>query len=125
MNDNPTGEQMLERGLKVKDRVAWLLKRYPQTKGDDLQLVWRYYQHYTNIRIKFSDFKELLMSPAPETIRRRRQELQQPERQALENGEITLEDCQYLPKERTVKKRHNYRVALHAYDGNGQTRLMG
>lgn len=124
MNDpNPTGEQMLERGLKVKDRVAWILKRYPQTKGDDLQLVWRYYKAYTNIRIKFVDFKELLMSPAPETIRRRRQELQQIEKQGLEAGEITLEDCQYLPKERTLKKRHNYRNALKAYYGNGQLNL--
>ena len=114
---------MLERGLKVKDRVAWILKRYPQTKGDDLLLTWQYYKHYTNIRIKFVDFKELLMSPAPETLRRRRQELQQPEKQALENGEITLDDCQYLPKERTIRKRHNYRNALKAYYGNGQLNL--
>jgi len=114
---------MLARSEKVKDRVAWLLKRYPQTKGDDLQLVWRYYKAYTNIRIKFVDFKELLMSPAPETIRRRRQELQQIEKQGLEAGEITLDDCQYLPKERTIKKRHNYRNALKAYYGNGQLNL--
>ena len=122
-NPTPSGSQMLARSEKVKDRVAWLLKRYPQTKGDDLQLVWRYYKAYTNIRIKFVDFKELLMSPAPETIRRRRQELQQIEKQGLEAGEITLDDCQYLPKERTIKKRHNYRNALKAYYGNGQLNL--
>ena len=122
-NDNPTGIQMVRRTEKVKDRVAWILKRYPQTKGDDLQLIWRYYKHYTNISIHFSDFKELLMAPSTETIRRRRQELQSPEKQALANGEITLDDCQYLPKERTLKKRHNYRNALKAYYGNGQLNL--
>ena len=123
MNDTPTGPEMLARSEKVKDRVAWLLTRYPQCKGDDLQLMWRYYKHYTHIRIQFSDFKELLMSPSTETIRRRRQELQKPEKDALARGDIELEDCQYLPKERTIKKRHNYRVALKAYYGNGQLNL--
>ena len=122
-NPTPTGKQMLERGLKVKDRVAWLLKRYPQCKGDDLQLTWQYYKHYTEVRITFETFKALLMCPAPETIRRRRQELQQIEKQGLEAGEITLDDCQYLPKERTITKRHNYRNALKAYYGNGQLNL--
>jgi hypothetical protein len=123
MNDTPSGSQMLARGEKVKDRVAWLLKRYPQCKGDDLQLMWRYYQHYTEIRITFTNFKQLLMAPSMETVRRRRQELQSPEKQALENGEITIEDCQYLPKDRTLRKRHNYHVALKAYYGNGQLNL--
>lgn len=119
--DDPSGAQMVARTEKVKDRVAHLLKTYPQTKGDDLQLIWKYYQKYTDVRISFQNFKSLLMCPSPETIRRRRQELQQPERQAVANGEISLADCQYLPRERTERKRHNYKEALKHYYGKGLT----
>jgi hypothetical protein len=119
--DNPTGAMMVQRTEKVKDRVAYILTQYPQTRGDDLQLVWRYYQLYTNVRIKFSDFKALLMCPAPETISRRRRELQESERKAVENGEILLSDTNYLPREKTIKKREDYRMATSHYYGKGMT----
>ena len=119
--ENPTGALMVNRAEKVKDRVAYILTQYPQTRGDDLQLVWRYYQLYTNVRIKFSDFKALLMCPAPETISRRRRELQEPERAAVEKGEIELSETRYLPREKTEKKREDYRTATSHYYGKGMT----
>lgn len=117
----PSGATMVLRTEKVKDRVKHILTMFPQTKGDDLQLMWRYYQLYTPIRIKFSTFKELLMCPSPETIRRRRQEIQAPERKAVENGEIKLEDTNYLPRGKTIVKRQDYRQAMKNYYGKGLT----
>lgn len=115
--DDPTGAEMVERTEKVKDRVKHIITEYPQTKGDDLQLVWRYYQVYTNVRIKFSVFKDLLMCPSPETIRRRRQEIQAIERNSVDAGVIRLEECQYLPTAKTLKKRKDYRTAMTNYHG--------
>ena len=73
-----------------------------------MQLAWRYYLKYTGIRLKFSDFRELLLAPAPETLSRRRRELQR-------------EYPHLMPTERTKKKRQRNEEANHNYYSAGLT----
>jgi hypothetical protein len=107
-NPNPSGATMIARGERVKDRVMELLEKYPQTRGDDLQLAFRFYRAYTGIRIKFSTFQALLMAPAPETISRRRRECQN-------------EHPELKPTERVVGKRARARTAYSHRFGKGLT----
>lgn len=105
---NPSGATMLERGERVKDRVKAILINYPQARGDDTLLIWRYLRANTGVRLKFNDFKQLLMCPAFETIRRRRQELQAA--------------CPELkPSQRVVRKRYKNELAHEHYYGKGLT----
>jgi hypothetical protein len=99
---------MIGRGIRIKDKVKQILEDYPQCRGDDLQLVWRYYTQYTGIRMKFSMFRELLLAPAPETLSRRRRELQH-------------EYPELQPTKRTRHKRERNAEAHRNYFGNGLT----
>jgi len=40
---------------------------------------------------------------------------------AVDEGTLSLSECRYLPRERTEKKRHDYRQALSHYYGSGLT----
>jgi hypothetical protein len=105
---HPSGATMIKRACRIKDKVKDILERYPQTKGDDLQLTWRYYMEYTEVRLSFQTFKALLLCPAPETLSRRRRELQH-EYPAL------------MPTERVRRKRiRNGQAHQHHY-GKGLT----
>jgi hypothetical protein len=60
----------------VRERVRYVLEHYPSTKGNDRELMFRYYrifEPWTGFRVR--DFDALLSMTNPETIRRRRQEL--------------------------------------------------
>lgn len=76
MTDNPSGATMVKRTVPVKKRVESLLEQFPECRGDDMQLAYRYYKRYSGIRITFSDFKSLRTAVRPETISRRRREVQ-------------------------------------------------
>ena len=78
---------------RVKDRVRYILEEFPSAKGNDMLLIWRYYQTFESdrIRISFTEFKDLMRATSMETIRRTRQRIQ-------EAGE-------YLPTDRTILKR--------------------
>jgi hypothetical protein len=119
MEATPSGADMLRRQIRVKDRVAELLRTYPQTKGDDLILIWHYFREFTNIRITYRQFRDLLHAPHPETIRRCRQLLQHNERELVEAGKLRLEDALYLPREKTIRKRRKLEEATHNYYGKG------
>jgi hypothetical protein len=108
-NPNPTGAVMLARGVTVKARVKEILIEIPQTKGDDLLLIYHYWRRHDFIRISFSKFKDLIYATSPESIRRRRQELQH------DNAELRA-------TERVVHKRERNEEAHRHYYGNG-TRL--
>lgn len=121
MTDNPSGATMVGRTEIVKVRVAHILKMFPQTKGDDRQLVYRYCRLYTGVRITFSEFQKLRACPAFGTIERRRRQLQEKEKKLIAAGELRLEDAEYLPREGTIKKRETYREATKHYYGKGLT----
>lgn len=108
-NPNPTGAVMFARGQTVKARVKEILIEVPQSKGDDLILIYNYWRQYDAIRIGFKQFKDLLYATSPETIRRRRQELQH-------------DDPTLRPSVRVKHKRERNEEAHRHYYGNG-TRL--
>jgi hypothetical protein len=98
---------MVARTEKVKDRVRRILQEYPPTRGDDCQLLFRYLRRYhPDIRFSPKQFEALLYMPSPETLTRRRREIQ-----------IALPDLR--PTERTVKKRARNEHAYHGYYGKG------
>jgi len=78
---------------RVKDRVKYILQMFPPAKGNDMLLIWRYYQVFEpdKIRISFTEFKDMMRATSMETIRRTRQKIQ-------EAGE-------FLPTDRTILKR--------------------
>jgi hypothetical protein len=76
----------------VRERVRYLLEHYPSTKGNDRELLIRYYRIFEpQIGLRVRDFDALLHMTSFDTVKRRRQELQ-------ENGE-------YLPTSHTIRKR--------------------
>lgn len=76
----------------VKHKVRFILEKYPPSKGNDVILLYRYYQHFGNgVKIKAEVFEQLLAVTSPESITRARRLIQ-------EGGE-------YLPSERVQKKR--------------------
>jgi len=83
-----------------------------------LQLLMRYYKRYTNVRLTMSQFKDLLSAPAPETLSRRRRELQN---QKDEEGCLIHPELQ--PTDRVRRKRISNQVVHEHYYGNGQISL--
>ena len=108
-NPNPSGLEMMKNHPTVKARVKQLLIEVPQTRGDDLLLIYHYWRRHDFIRISFARFKDLIFATSPETIRRRRQEL-------------THDDPTLRPTERVTHKRERNELAHKHYYGNG-TRL--
>lgn len=86
---------------KIKHKVRYILEKYPDTRGDDVLLLFRYYRIFEPDRVTFkmSDFKALFNMTSPESIRRVRQKIQ-------EGGEL-------LPTERTVLKRRRREQQIH------------
>ena len=103
---HPTGAKMVARTERVKDRVEKILKEWPSTRGDDRLLQWRYLRAYTGVRLSFSQFESLRIMPSPETITRRRREIQ------AENEELK-------PTTRVRIKRKVREAALHNQFGKG------
>lgn len=115
-NKTPTGQVMVERTEKVKDRVKSILTQYPPCRGDDTLLIWRYWRRYCGLNIEFNDFQQLLRATSSETIRRRRQELQHDEYKRIEMG---LQACHILtPSIRVKKKRERNFEAQSNYWGS-------
>lgn len=127
---NPSGKTMLERQHKVRDLVERQLRNYPQCKGDDtlgilrfwakeqpeqieaIVFILRHWAYGRDDEVPSWVFPKLLRLTCPETYRRRREEIQSPEREAVEKGLVRFEDTIYLPHERTVKKRERLRRAM-------------
>jgi hypothetical protein len=90
---------MMARGERVKDRVFEILEAHPQARGDDLLLLYYYWRRWGKIRITFAKFEDLFQASAPETVRRRRQEIMQ-------------EHPELKPSERVKRKRARLQVAM-------------
>lgn len=74
--NEPTGAEMLKNRYTVEARVKELLEEYPQCRGDDLLLVYRYYQRHERIRIAFGKFRDIFFATCPNTISRSRRKIQ-------------------------------------------------
>jgi hypothetical protein len=119
---------MLNRTERIKDMVLQILTDFPTTRGDDTQLYIRVLQKYywkvvqvrtkPSLTLNFGKFENLLMVPAPESVRRRRQEIHSELRHRIERGEIT--GSMLLPTERVIHKRIRSENAHRHVFGNGQ-----
>jgi hypothetical protein len=84
--------QTIAKIRKVRDRVKYVLEHYPSTRGNDRELMFRYYRIFEPwIGFKVRDFDALLQMTSMETVRRRRQEFQH--------------DGEFLPTDKTIRKR--------------------
>lgn len=152
-NPNPTAEQMRNRTERVYDRVKYVLEHFPQTRGDHL-LCWivvlrKYYNKLVKIdtengklTLSFKTYDCVFMVPAPETVRRRCQEIQHDEKEriwrivannlkidvfepewreredAMEEFKKIARDSVYLPTERVIRKRKiNEKAHFDYYSG--------
>lgn len=102
----PTGEQMVKNKPRIEDLVKDLLIKHPQARGDDMILLWQFYRQFSGIRIKFGQFKSLLMAPAAESITRARRKVQ-------------TEHPDLKPTQRVVRKRKVNEEACRDYYGQG------
>jgi len=76
----------------VRERVQYILEHYPSSRGNDRELIFRYYKVFEPwVGLKIRDFSVLLNMTSMETVRRRAQEFRA-------RGE-------YLPTDRTTHKR--------------------
>lgn len=99
----------------IEARVKEILAKYPQAKGDDMILIWRYCQLHSSIKLSFAKFSDLLLSVSFESITRARRKIQEPEKIMVEKGLLKLEDAKYLPTERVLKKRKNLEAENRLY----------
>ena len=102
----PSGAQMVRNKPRIEDLVEDLLEKYPQAKGDDNILIWRFCRNFTGVRISFSQFKQLLNAPAFESITRARRKVQK-----------RRDDLR--PTKRVVRKRQVNEEACRQYYGKG------
>lgn len=100
--------KMVLKGSRVKDGVEYILRKYPQAKGDYRILDWRFCQEFTGVRISFSQFSKLRSAPSFETIHRRYRELVQNQPEL---------DC----KPKTRNKRNLLAQAFHNHYSRGLT----
>lgn len=99
----PSGELMLSRTVKVKDRVKEIYMDYPSTRGDERLLVKRYLDRFCpQVRLTASQFELLRTIPSFETIRRRGQELRR-------------ENPGLQPTKRVQHKRYRREIAIREY----------
>lgn len=92
---------------KVKQKVKFLLEKYPETKGDDRLLIYRFYKVFEdNVLIKPRYFEALMRATSYETITRARRKIQ-------ENGEL-------LPTDRTISKRRLRERIIHEASVNDE-----
>ena len=98
-------------GLDLPGKVGYILENFPETRGDDKQLVLRFWEQFDGLRAILGDdaMDKLLASGSrlsnPETIRRRRQEHQQ----------LRTSYGHLRPDDATIKRRR-------AQDGAGPVR---
>ena len=79
-----SGEASAPQGLKLRDKVAYILEHHPDARDDDALLLYYYWLEFDNLADSLEPdalrrFKTWFAGSAtnPETIRRRRQEIQQ------------------------------------------------
>lgn len=118
MENEPTGAQMLKKRPTIEANVREIMLSIPQTKGDDLLLIYYYWRKHDRIRISFRQFRDLLFSTSPESIRRSRQKLQN-----AKDGAGNPKYPELQPKEKTARKRHRSERAHSNYYGKGELSL--
>jgi hypothetical protein len=142
-NPNPSGAQMLAKQWIVREKMEKMLNKNSPTRFRagtgwhfiaELEYYARHEPHtaqavsaYLNHRLYKAGtpmpawvFKRLGGGTEPETVRRRVQEIQKPERDAVDKGILDIENAIYLPSKRVLDKRERLRFAMECEFGSGQ-----
>ena len=93
-------ENLAEKLKTVKERVEYLLERYPESRNDDFYLYILYVRHFEpelSRYIEYIPFEIIKRSTRFETIRRCRQKIQ-------EEGRYLPTDPKVLRKRRRLEK---------------------
>jgi len=96
----PEEEELLKKLKTVKERVEWLLQRFPNARNSDLYLTILYLRYFTELGsyIKYIPYELIKKYDGIfETIRRTRQKLQ-------EQGKYLPTDPQVLKRRRKLAK---------------------
>ena len=72
-------ESVVTTGSIVKARVRIILTEFPETRDDDFWLLIRYYQRFHPELKIYAEYRAIPGIVAPESIRRKRQEVQNDE----------------------------------------------
>lgn len=68
--------EIVQKQISIKEKVHRILLKYPATRGDDRLLLFYYLRAYCSVKLTFRQFEELRKIPSPDTLTRRRQEIQ-------------------------------------------------
>lgn len=94
--------------ISIREKVHRILHKYPATRGDDRLLLFYYLRAYCSVKLTFSQFEELRRMPSPDTIGRRRREIQ-------------AENPNMRPTEKTIIKREILQEENRNYYSKGLT----
>jgi hypothetical protein len=151
-NPNPTGAVMIKRQEIEREMVRHALIEYPPCRGDDTLLiiyVWvknypklaaelgnlllLWVQPYPRPKVSTSTFKAVLLLPATESLRRRRQEIHEQAEAEIESQLVNLKGAErylleeelrakskVLPSLRVKEKRDRLERAMYNYYGSGE-----
>ena len=100
-------EELLRKLKTTKERVRYIMERYPETRNDDFYLYLMYLRLFVpelSRYIGFIPYELIRKAPRPETIRRVRQKIQ-------EAGELLPTDPRVLEKRKKLSKA--YRRIIH------------
>lgn|SRR5574341_1101450 len=61
---------------RVRQRVEYLLSKYPASRENDLYLTWLYWRIFDKVNLPYLDFDLFYKMTEAETISRRRREIQ-------------------------------------------------
>jgi hypothetical protein len=121
MSDVPI--QVLQKRVespKGAELVDDLLYHFPEARGDDRRLYWRYVTQVLGVRLSFSEASKLFKGFSSDTLGRRRRELIVKARQ--EGDDVKL--AYLLPREGTQRKRmKRCKVYAEFYGGKLQRQI--
>jgi len=67
----------------VKDRVEFLLQKYPPTRNNDFYLTLLYLKYFDNIPLPYIEWDHIVKATTPETVSRCRRKIQNDENRFL------------------------------------------
>ena len=99
---DPEEEELLSKLTTIKDRVRWLLVKYPNSRNSDLYLTILYLRHFTDLGKYIKHIPYALIKKYDgifESIRRTRQKIQ-------EKGILLPTDPKVLKRRRKLAKMY-------------------
>jgi len=102
MIEQRPAQEMIANKPTIEARVKLILEQVPQTKGDDVLLIYHYLRRHSQVKLSFHQFKDLFFCVAFESITRARRRIQKL-------------NPNLKPTKRVIHKRDNLEAANRAY----------